>query len=218
MTISGMAPSLLDRNGNRKYLVARERLAFVRSARAVGGAVGVFCLTLAFTGARISEVLALAIERIDTADDAVVFRTLKQRKKTMFRAVPVPTNLIAMLSACAADSNARIFPWGRTTAWKAVKAIMRNAGIAEGLCKPKALANHGNRWKSKSDDQQLTDRSDSLSQSVGKSTPEISNFTVSPSIKIASASFETNCLWTSQPPRNRPWAVLNSMFSAIAYT
>ncbi len=139
MTNFRMANSLFDRSGNRKYLVARERLAFVRSAHAAGGEIGAFCLTLAFTGARISEVLALVAERIDSADEAIAFRTLKQRKKTVFRAVPVPSSLIAMLTGCVADPKSRIFPWGRTTGWKIVKAVMRDAGIGEALCKPIAL-------------------------------------------------------------------------------
>jgi site-specific recombinase XerD len=33
----------------------------------------------------------------------------------------------------------RFWPWGRTNGWKVVKSVMRKAGIAEGLCKPKAL-------------------------------------------------------------------------------
>lgn len=139
MTNSGMANSLFDRNGNRKYLVARERLAFVRSANAIGGEIGVFCLTLAFTGARISEVLALVVDRIDTADEAIIFRTLKQRRKMVFRAVPVPISLIAKLVTCAAGADTQIFPWGRTTAWKIVKDVMRDAGIADRLSMPKAL-------------------------------------------------------------------------------
>ena len=85
-----MTQALFDQAGNRKYLVAHERAAFVRAAVAEGGAVGGFCLTLAFTGARISEVLALTAERIDFGNGAIVFETLKQRKKGIFRAVPVP--------------------------------------------------------------------------------------------------------------------------------
>ena len=33
----------------------------------------------------------------------------------------------------------RIWSWGRTTAWKIIKSVMREAEIAECLCKPKAL-------------------------------------------------------------------------------
>lgn len=98
-----------------------------------------FCLTLAFTGARISEVLALTASRIDTADEAVAFETLKQRKKRVFRAVPVPRALIPLLTRYSAGKGGRLWSWGRTNGWKVVKEVMRNANIAESLCKPKAL-------------------------------------------------------------------------------
>lgn len=134
-----MSGSLFDAKGNRKYLTARERLAFVYAASKKPVAISTFCLTMAFTGARISEVLALTITRIDAADEAIVFETLKQRKKRVFRAVPVPRTLIPLLTSYGIGKPDRLWPWGRTTAWKVVKAVMREAGITECLCKPKAL-------------------------------------------------------------------------------
>jgi site-specific recombinase XerD len=134
-----MTQSLLDGLGHRKYLVAKERIAFVRAASDKGGETGAFCLTLAITGARISEVLALSADRIDTADETIIFKTLKQRGKAIFRAVPVPTPLINLLAAQDVARNGRLWPWSRTHAWKIVKATMRSAGIADNMCKPKAL-------------------------------------------------------------------------------
>ena len=134
-----MIPALFDRSGNRKYLTARERLAFVYAASKRGDDISTFCLTLAFTGARISEVLALTVTRIDAADEAVVFETLKQRQRGVFRAVPVPRTLIPLLTSYGAHGDQRLWPWGRTTAWKNVKSVMHDAGIASCLCKPKAL-------------------------------------------------------------------------------
>lgn len=133
-----MSNSLFDKSGHRKYLVARERSAFVAAAVDAGGDIATFCLTLAITGARISEVLALTQNRIDMSNQAIVFETLKQRGKVVFRAVPAPRSLL-MLLIPTQDNGIRLWPWGRTRAWKVVKAVMRNAGIAEGLCKPKAL-------------------------------------------------------------------------------
>jgi integrase len=143
--------TLFDRSGHRKYLVARERLAFVAAASLQPAPVATFCLTLALTGARISEVLALTPERIDCADSAIVFETLKQRKKGIFRAVPVPRTLLERLerthnvSAALADPaqrHERLWPWGRTKAWIVIKSTMRLAGIADTFAKPKALR-HG---------------------------------------------------------------------------
>jgi integrase len=142
-----MTQSLFDRTGNRKYLVARERISFVTAAFAEGGAVGAFCLTLAFTGARISEVLALTPDRIDTGNEAIVFETLKQRRRAVFRAVPVPVQLLRLIATAESGlqqnaTGSRLWPWGRTTAWKHIKRVMKVAGIADALCKPKALR-HG---------------------------------------------------------------------------
>jgi site-specific recombinase XerD len=134
-----MIPALFDKSGNRKYLIARERLAFAYAASKRSKDISTFCLTLAFTGARISEVLALTVTRIDAADETVVFETLKQRRRGIFRAVPVPRSLASLLTIYAAQQQLRLWPWGRTTAWKIVKSVMREAGIAECLCKPKAL-------------------------------------------------------------------------------
>ncbi len=105
-----MTQTLFDQTGNRKYLVARERAAFVRAAVAEGGAVGSFCLTLAITGARISEVLALTVERIDFGNGAIVFETLKQRKKAVFRAVPVPRRLLNYLENVHGMAGAHFEP------------------------------------------------------------------------------------------------------------
>jgi integrase/recombinase XerD len=143
--------ALFDRDGHRKYLVAKERYAFVSAALAEGGTAATFCLTLAVTGARISEVLALTPARIDSADGAIVFETLKRRKKAVFRALPVPRELLSLLEARHGISQALIdparkllplWPWGRTTAWKHVKRVMKRASIADAVSKPKALR-HG---------------------------------------------------------------------------
>jgi len=136
--VFAMSASLFDGKGNRKYLTAGERLAFVCAASRKSDAISAFCLTMAFTGARISEVLALTLARVDVADEAIIFETLKRRKR-IFRAVPVPRTLLPLLTKREVNNPDRLWPWGRTTAWKVVKTVMRQAGIAESLCKPKAL-------------------------------------------------------------------------------
>ena len=138
-TIEPMTAALFDMRGNRKYLVARERSAFVYAASMERAEVSTFCVTLALTGARISELLALTAGRIDAADGAIIFETLKRRKKQMYRAVPVPRALIPLLTVYSVGKEGRLWPWGRTTGWKMVKSVMHKAGIAESLCKPKAL-------------------------------------------------------------------------------
>ena len=143
-----MSWSLYDGRGRRKYLVPKERWAFVNAALDVGGKIGTFCAVLAFCGARISEVLALTPERIDDGNVAINFETLKRRERGIIRAVPVPRKLLDYLNdvhqfrdaQCdPARSGERLWPWSRTTAWRRVKEVMRLAHQPEYVSQPKAL-------------------------------------------------------------------------------
>jgi integrase len=91
------------------------------------------------TGARISGALALTSDRIDDGNEAIVFRTLKQRGDSVFRAVPAPLWLIRMIGELTVWPGERLWPWGRTHGWKVIKAVMRKANIPAYVCKPKAL-------------------------------------------------------------------------------
>lgn len=134
---------LYDQNGNRKYLTASERKAFIEAAKRARPEVETFCLTLAYTGARISEVLALTPARIDMAAQAIVIECLKKRARGIYRAVPVPAELLTRLEAAlqlsSAEPNQRLWKWGRTTAWLRVKEVMRDANISSAWAMPKAL-------------------------------------------------------------------------------
>src|SRR5580658_6626546 len=131
-TTSRMSWSLYDVRGRRKYLVPKERWAFLDAALDVGGAAATFCATLAFTGARISEVLALTPERLDEANGAINIETLKRRQRGIIRAVPVPLKLFDLLDevhgfrAAQLETTClrkRLWPWSRTTAWRRVKEV-----------------------------------------------------------------------------------------------
>jgi hypothetical protein len=141
-----MSGCLFDTSGSRKYLIASERLAILSTALDEGGPSGALCLVLLFTGARISEALNLTRRRIDCPNRAIIIETLKRRRRGVFRAVPVPEKLLRYIEEVmkmqALTEDDQIWTWGRTTAWKEVKAIMRKAGIIEPLCMPKALR-HG---------------------------------------------------------------------------
>lgn len=140
---------LFDPAGNRKYLTTAERRAFIAAAQGLEPKAMTFCLTLAYTGARISEVLALTPERIDKASGVIVIETLKRRRSCVFRAVPVPVMLTARLDAVHNLSRAyeknpggRLWPWSRTTAWAQVKRVLLDAGIHASRAMPKSLR-HG---------------------------------------------------------------------------
>lgn len=139
-----MTHLLFDRAGYRKYLVAEERLAFTKASFKAGGEIGTFCLTLAFTGARISEILALTPARLDKGSSIIVFESLKRRQRGIYRAVSVPQSLLLMiedvhkLTQSNCDAMVRLWPWCRTTAWKRVKAMMTNAQVNAKLAMPRA--------------------------------------------------------------------------------
>jgi len=139
--------TLFDRRGNRKYLTAAERRAVAIAALRMAPPIATFLLTLLHTGARISEMLAVTPERVDRANGVIVFETLKRRKRGVYRAVPVPPELLKQLDAVhgvwsgQSDPSLRDLPlwdWGRTTAWKHVKFVMLAAKISEARAMPRA--------------------------------------------------------------------------------
>lgn len=147
-TRSAMAWSLFDGRGQRKYLTPKERAAFIEAAARADPMTATFCLTLALTGARISEILQLTPERIDANNGAIALETLKRRERGVFRAIPVPKEFIRYLESVHDIRGAlndadlrgrRLWSWSRTTAWKRVKKIMQTAGVPANVAKPKAL-------------------------------------------------------------------------------
>jgi integrase/recombinase XerD len=146
-----MSWSLFDDRGRRKYLVSAERRVFLREALFESDEVATFCAVLTFCGPRISEALAVTHERVDCADCAITFETLKRRERGVMRSVPVPSDLLALLDrvhGCRAArldpvrANERLWSWSRTTAWRRVKGVMLRAGIPAHLATPKSLR-HG---------------------------------------------------------------------------
>ena len=140
---------LIDPSGNRLYLTAAERTAFLLAAEKAERETRSFCEVLHFTGCRISEALALTVGRVDVEDQALIFETLKKRREGVFRAVPVPPRLIDTLSLVHGVRERRekratekLWPWSRTTAWRNVKAVMAAAGVEGPQATPKGLR-HG---------------------------------------------------------------------------
>ncbi len=88
---------LFDAEGRRLYFTEEERRAFLAAAAKAPREVRTFCGTLHATGCRISEALALTARQIDLSGRVVVFESLKKRRRGMFRAVPVPPELLDAL-------------------------------------------------------------------------------------------------------------------------
>ena len=135
--------ALFDIMGERKYLCASELSRFLESARRADAETAAFCRLLAYSGCRISEALAVTAGQLDKETGRVVFRTLK-RRRVVFRAVPVPQELMDALRRLSVDHarDARLWSWCRQTAWRRVKVIMEAAGIHGSQAMPKGLR-HG---------------------------------------------------------------------------
>jgi integrase/recombinase XerD len=136
---------LFDIEGRRKYLTPSQRQDFFGAAENARPEVFTFCWTLGLTGCRISEAVALTANRVDKSGRMVVIESLKQRQRGLYRAVPVPTGFLDKLDAIhnLMDlGDARLWRWSRTTAWRRVKEVMRDAGIQGLYATPKGVR-HG---------------------------------------------------------------------------
>src|SRR5579863_3881564 len=90
--------SLFCPSGSRKYLNAAERRRFVAAARLMSPNIRLFCFMLRWSGARISEVLAITPSAIDFDAGTVNIVTLKRRKSVTIRQVPLPRQLLNELN------------------------------------------------------------------------------------------------------------------------
>lgn len=143
--------SLHGRGGARKYLNRAERRRFLDATGQQRRDYALFCLVLAWTGGRISEVLALAPAAFDLARGVVAIETLKRRRSGIVREVPIPPWLMKQLDKayrlreCQTTGEGacvRLWPWCRQTGWRIVKAVMRAAEVPSACAMPKALR-HG---------------------------------------------------------------------------
>jgi site-specific recombinase XerD len=141
--------SLYCADGQRKYIAPAERERFISAALACPRQeLRSLCLTLVYTGCRISEALALCAGSIETDDAFIAIRSLKKRSRTVIvREVPIPHSLVRTLTCVhrlgAGDGHRRLWSWSRSRAWQLVKSVMVQAGITEGIhATPKGLR-HG---------------------------------------------------------------------------
>lgn len=81
-----------------EHLNAVERRRFVEVARLAPAKIYLFCLTLGWSGACISEVLALTLAAIDIESGVASIQTLKRRKRCIVRQVPLPPKVLSELN------------------------------------------------------------------------------------------------------------------------
>ncbi len=139
--------------GLRKYLTAGERDAFLRAAEQADRTVRTLCMTLTYAGCRLSEALALTVDRVDLAACVLTFESLKKRRAGVYRSVPVPPALLEALDMVhgvreqqtgrGRGRGVQLWPWSRMTGWRAVHDVMQATAKLEGPhASPKGLR-HG---------------------------------------------------------------------------
>jgi integrase len=101
--------------------------------------VRTLCTTLAYAGCRLSEALALTVDRVDLAAGQLVLESLKKRRTGIYRAVPVPPALLEALDLVhgirelqgrrGQGRGVRLWPWSRMSGWRAEHAVMADARL-----------------------------------------------------------------------------------------
>ena len=139
--------SLIDARG-RKYLTADERSRFLAAVRAhPKPPVQTLARTLALTGCRVSEALALRACDVDLDAAEIRIATLKRRREH-WRAVPVPEDLVHDLElvhrlrraqASARGGTAPLWAVTRQAAHRQVAGLMHRAGITGPQACPRGL-------------------------------------------------------------------------------
>lgn len=137
-----------DSRGRRKFLTAAERMAFLDAAHDAPAHERSLCLVLAYTGCQVVEALQLSAADIDIAGDAIFFGSEARQR----RGVPVPHDVIQSLAIIHGVSraqqkkdrgrSAKLWTCDRTTAWRWVCRIMKQARIKGPQAAPRGLR-HG---------------------------------------------------------------------------
>ena len=148
---SDQSLSLYSGAGERKYVNHSERLRVLEVMQRLERERALFSLLLAWTGGRVSEVLAVRANSFQVERNLVALRTLKRRRPHV-REVPIAPGLMTAvdkhfhlreLQRNPETANQRLWPWSsRVTAWRFVKAAMLEAGIVGRPACPRGLR-HG---------------------------------------------------------------------------
>jgi integrase/recombinase XerD len=134
-------------SGGRKYLNQSERQRVLAAMAKLDARSALFALTLAWTGARVSEVLALSPRAFQIERSLIAIVTLKRRRWCV-REVPIPPELMRALAQefllseahqdCERD-RLRLWPMCRVTAWRIIKRVMDAAGVSGRPACPRGL-------------------------------------------------------------------------------
>jgi len=132
---------IFDTEGNRLYLTSSEVEQFLKLAKEQDPKLRTLAETMVFTGCRISEALQLSARSIERESNKIIFKSLKKRRGDIYRAVPVPANLIDLLTIGhdlikkqkkEKDSKILLWSWSRQHAFELIRKMMVEAEIPEG--------------------------------------------------------------------------------------
>lgn len=133
--------------GGRKYLNRDERKRVLGACATLETRPALFILVLAWTGARVSEILALTPRAIQVERSLISIVTLKRRRWSV-REVPIPPELMqaieqefSLLDAQQDphDCTAPLWPMHRVTAWRLVKRVMAHASVSGRAACPRGM-------------------------------------------------------------------------------
>ena len=142
---------LYGSDGERLYVNASERTGFIAAAQDAPALTRLLCLTLVYTGCRLSEARFLRRGDLQFVERRLAIKTLKRRKAGQVREVPIPSDLVEEFTrvhfAEFQDRAAWMFsdddrPPSRTGCYRRVKSVMDRAGIYGLQACPKGLR-HG---------------------------------------------------------------------------
>jgi integrase/recombinase XerD len=142
-----IAPSLYLASGARKYVNLSERTGLLAQLASLPREERLFVRVLIWSGARISEVLAVTPECFQLEVRVMAVRTLKRRRHAV-RELPLPPKLIADLDRCfdlrhrqrdPKRAVERLWRFHRVTGWRLIKAAMLSAGIHGVRASPRGL-------------------------------------------------------------------------------
>jgi integrase/recombinase XerD len=134
--------------GERLYLNAEERKAFLKVAQIQENDKKYFALMLYYTGCRLNEALSLMIGSIDFENMSVIICSLKKKGKIHYRHIPLPEGFLNELAGAynlrarrKNQKNHKDMIWSFTdrTARRYVKEIMKKAEVTGKKACPKGL-------------------------------------------------------------------------------
>lgn len=149
---------LYNQENRRLYLNAEERQRFIDTADLQVDHIRAFCLTLLYTGCRLSEARELTTQSLQGAEQRLAIRSLKKSDQHHIREIPVPVALcqsLLQLAAHSAQSNPEHtdqnqnneWLWqsatgaqvDRITAYRWIKMVMSEANVTGPQARPKGL-------------------------------------------------------------------------------